>query len=305
MVKNSKGKKNTAHYVNVSVKWAFFSDSFGLRFFSYAPARCAKKAALCQEKYRENIFHSNSPQSHVCTDAPRWQRAAHTHSRRHRQTCTLPLCSPSHPLKTREDEKKRWITRERLRTDRWRGGGRKNFEKLLRHDGCYERKKQKHLMHKKKNEAPQRPSVVTQLYRINTKTRMHVRILTGALYEIKHIMCWTSSCACSLVARLSGGTRTWTLQLFLSLNCLNQINKNVFYFRFTLILKRLSSLQVARGVNALLRSTDCRVRICIETTFLCFTHQVNNQWLQKWEWQQQAYSLVRFRWENYLENIVV
>lgn len=41
-------------------------------------------------------------------------------------------------------------------------------------------------MHKKKNEAPQRPSVVTQLYRINTKTRMHVRILTGALYEIKH-----------------------------------------------------------------------------------------------------------------------
>lgn len=167
-----------------------------------------------------------------------------------------------------------------------RAPGRKNFEKLLRHDGCYERKKQKHLMHKKKNEAPQRPSVVTQLYRINTKTRMHVRILTGALYEIKHIMCWTSSCACSLVARLSGGTRTWTLQHFISLNCLNQINKNVFYFRFTLILKRLSSLQVARGVNALLRSTDCRVRICIQSTFLCFTHQINNQWLPTWEWQQ-------------------
>lgn len=103
-----KENKNTAHYGNVSVKWAFFSDSFGLRFFSYSPARCAKKAALCQEKYRENIFHSNSPQSHVCTDAPRWQRAAHTHSRRHRQTCTLPLCSPSHPLKTRE------------RIDRWK-----------------------------------------------------------------------------------------------------------------------------------------------------------------------------------------
>lgn len=245
MVKNSKGKKKHCTLRKRLSEVGFFLWFFRPSVLLLLTCQVCKKSCTLSRKVQKEYFSFQQPTSHVCTDAPRWQRAAHTHSRRHRQTCTLPLCSPSHPLKTRE------------RIDGWkeavnhtRAPGRKNFEKLLRHDGYYERKKQKHLMHKKKNEAPQRPSVVTQLYRINTKTRMHVRILTGALYEIKHIMCWTSSCACSLVARLSGGTRTWTLQLFLSLNCLNQINKNVFYFRLSLILKRLSSLQVARGVNA-------------------------------------------------------